>query len=276
MQCFAFADEAAEDLSGQIAAMQRNGLQGLEIRGVDGENVSDLSLEKAREIRRRLADAGLRVWAVGSPIGKIPLDAADLPAHLDKLRHTLDVAHALGTDKLRMFSFYLPAGKSPESCRGQVMDWMGELLRCGAGSGVTFCHENEKGIYGDNALRCQELLTAFPELAGVFDPANFIQCGQDAWAAWELLAPRVRYLHVKDALPDGQVTPAGLGAGQVGRILGAYRAQGGDALTIEPHLAVFASLENLEREGARTQTAYSYPSASAAFDAACAAVRALL
>ena len=63
LRVFAFADEASPTLAGQIAAMERNGLQGLEIRGVDGENVSDISLEKARETRRRLEDAGLTVWS---------------------------------------------------------------------------------------------------------------------------------------------------------------------------------------------------------------------
>lgn len=38
--------------------MRRNGLNGLEIRGVDGENVSAISLEKAKEVRRKLDDAG--------------------------------------------------------------------------------------------------------------------------------------------------------------------------------------------------------------------------
>ncbi len=35
----AFADEAANDLNGQIAAMQENGIELLEIRGVDGQNI---------------------------------------------------------------------------------------------------------------------------------------------------------------------------------------------------------------------------------------------
>ena len=44
-------------------------------------------------------------------------------------------------------------------------------------------------------------------LVGVFDPANFIQCGQDTWEAWELLASRTYYMHIKDALADGKVCP---------------------------------------------------------------------
>ena len=45
-QIFAFADEASPLIDGQIVAMQRNQLQGLEIRNVDGENVSAISAGK--------------------------------------------------------------------------------------------------------------------------------------------------------------------------------------------------------------------------------------
>ena len=103
LRVFAFADEASPAISGQIAAMERNGLQGLEIRGVDGENVSGISLDKAREVRRRLEDAGLTVWSVGSPIGKIDLEKDDFAAHLDKLRHTLDVGRELGAKQTDIF-----------------------------------------------------------------------------------------------------------------------------------------------------------------------------
>ena len=53
---YAFADEADPNVDGQIAAMLRNGLQGLEVRNVDGTNVSSITLEKAREVRQKLDD----------------------------------------------------------------------------------------------------------------------------------------------------------------------------------------------------------------------------
>ena len=74
MRIYAFADEASPAIDSQIAAMRRNGLNGLEIRGVDGENVSAISLKKAKEVRRKLDDAGLCIWSIGSPIGKIGID----------------------------------------------------------------------------------------------------------------------------------------------------------------------------------------------------------
>jgi len=274
---YGFADEASPRLDGQIAALTRNAMDGLEIRNVDGQNVSDISLDKAREVRSRLDAAGLEVWSVGSPIGKIDIARDDFSAHLDKLRHTLEVAGVLGAKRLRMFSFYIPSGDDPARWRDEVMDRLGRMADLAEGTGVRLCHENEKGIYGDNAERCLDILSTQPRIAGVFDPANFIQCGQDTLKAWELLKPYIDYMHVKDAMPDGSVVPAGRGVGSLPAILADYLARGGEALTLEPHLKVFDGLSALEREGNTSGVGgYAYPDGDAAFDAAAAALRQLL
>ena len=276
LNIYAFADEASGQISGQIAAMRRNGLNGLEIRGVDGQSIADITVEKAHEVRRMMDDAGLHIWSMGSPIGKIGIDSDAFDAHLDKLRHVLELADVLGAKNVRMFSFYVPAEKIAD-CRGKVMDQVGQMVGVARGSGIKLCHENEKGIYGDMADRCLELLNAFPEMDGIFDPANFIQCGQDTLAGWTLLKDRIKYLHIKDALASGRVVPAGKGIGHVKTILDDFRAMGGCNVTIEPHLSVFDGLKDLEQAGNRSQVdEYTYASSDEAFDAACDALKALL
>ena len=47
----AFADEADGRISEQIKAMIRNGIEYLEIRGVDGTNIADITLDKAKELK---------------------------------------------------------------------------------------------------------------------------------------------------------------------------------------------------------------------------------
>lgn len=275
MKIYAFADEASPLMKNQIAAMQRNGLSGLEIRNTDYGNVSKITLDQAREIRRMLADAGLTVWSCGSPIGKIAI-TGDFKAHLDVLRHTLDVTNALDAKNIRMFSFYLPENADPALYKNQVMDYLGEMLRVAEGSGIALCHENEKGIYGDLAPRCREILDAHPALQCVFDPANFLQSGQETWEAWEMLRDRVKYMHVKDALPSGQVVPAGKGAGRLSEILQDFKKMGGEHLSVEPHLKVFEGLANLEHGEKTVMDAFAYPTSDAAFDAACQALKQLL
>ena len=73
IKIFAFADEAGGLIDQQINAMKRNGLSGVELRGTEFGNVSDLTAEQAKEIRKKLDDNGLCVWSAGSPIGKIDI-----------------------------------------------------------------------------------------------------------------------------------------------------------------------------------------------------------
>jgi len=272
----AFADEASPQVDAQIAAMQRNGLNGVELRQVDGENISSISLEKAAEVRKKLDDAGLIAWSLGSPLGKIDIETGDWAAEQEKLKHTIELAHVLGAENIRMFSFYMPKDGDPAAFRSKVMDRLSVMAQIARGTGVTLCHENEKGIYGDIPERCADIHQTVPQIAGVFDPANYIQCGQDTWHCWDLVHSYIKYMHIKDARTDGMVVPAGAGAGQIDRLLAAYRAQGGQWLTIEPHLKVFDGLAALEREGETSQVgAFVYETADAAFDAACEALKKL-
>lgn len=276
MKIYAFSDEAASSVDGQISAMLRNGLNGTEIRGVDGQSISSVTADKAKEILRKLKDHGLSVWSVGSPIGKIDIEKDDFDTHMERFRHTLEIAGCLECSRLRMFSFYLPAGKDPKEYRNEVIDRLGRMADTAGAFGITLCHENEKGIYGDLAVRCADILDAVPALHCIFDPANFIQCGQDIPEAWALLRSRVDYMHIKDALPDGTVVPAGKGIGHLSEILTDYLADGGQAVTVEPHLQVFEGLSSLEKDRKTQIPAYAYPSSDAAFDAACDALKALL
>lgn len=267
----AFADEADSCLDKQISAMRSNGIDYLEIRGVDGENVSDISEGKAREIRKKLSDSGLSVWSVGSPFGKIGIED-DFTPHLEKFKRGIGLANILGAKHMRIFSFYVPRDNA-EKYTDEIMLRLEKFLSAASGSGVILCHENEKGIYGDIAARCGEIHKKFPEIKAVFDPANFIQCGQDTKAAWEILSPYVEYMHIKDALPDGSVVPAGKGEGSIPFLLENYK---GDVLTIEPHLSVFSGFDKLEKSHGKMPEKYCYSSSGEAFDAAVSALKELL
>lgn len=272
----AFADESSPILSGQIDALKRNGFDYLEIRNINGKNISDLTLSEAKEIAAQLADQGLAVKSLGSPIGKIQVDG-DYAAHLDLYKHTLDLAGVFGADKIRLFSFYIPKGMDPAACRDTVLRRMDDFVVLAKPHGVTACHENEKGIYGDIASRCLDLHRNVPGLAAVFDPANFIQCGQDTLEGWEMLCDYVNYMHIKDALPDGRVVPPGEGIGYVPVLLEKFAAQGGKLLSLEPHLSDFVGLKALEREGEESIVgSLSFESNEAAFDHAAKALKKLL
>ncbi|MCR4792027.1 MAG: sugar phosphate isomerase/epimerase [Lachnospiraceae bacterium] len=262
----AFADEASGEINGQIRALKENEINLLEIRGVDGSNIADISTEKAKEVRAKFEDAGISIWSLGSPFGKIHMDD-DFAPHLESFKRGLETAQILGCRHIRMFSFYGTEGRKSE-----VFERLSLFLRAAEGTDAILCHENEKGIYGDVAHRCLEIHREFPQIKAVFDPANFIQSGQDTVEAWKMLSPYVEYMHIKDALQGGQVVPAGKGAGNLPYLLSEYK---GDVLTVEPHLTVFDGLEKLEGKEKTQINPYSYPDSFTAFKAACDALKSL-
>ena len=268
----AFADEASNELLGQIAAMKRNGISLLEIRNVCGKNIKAISKEEAKDIRAKLDDAGIGVWSIGSPTGKISIND-EFEDHLDSFKHQIELAHILGADHYRLFSFF--ETDDSEGCFQKVCGRMQAFIDAAKGSGVILGHENEKGIYGDIAVRCKKLLDALPELKNIFDPANFLQCGQNTLEAWELLASYTEYMHIKDCDKNGIVVPAGTGDGNVGEILKKFIAQGGRVMTLEPHLTKFIGLSQLEN-GEKTKIGFAYANADEAFDAAANALHKLL
>lgn len=262
----AFADEASADRMQQIKALVENDIPYLEIRGVDGTNIADLSREDALRFKAELDAAGIRVWSIGSPAGKSDIHADFSPA-VEQFKHLLEMADIFEAKRIRLFSFYGTDGKDEyfdEVCRrlNIYCDLCEE-------HGVIPCHENEKGIYGELAPQCERLHRAIPRLRAVFDPANFIQAGQEIMSAWALLAPYVEYCHIKDALENGRVVPPGDGVGCLREFLPLYAERGGEVLTLEPHLGEFVGLAGLEQEGARSDVGgLAFKDGRAAFDCA--------
>lgn len=277
MKIYAFADEASPIIDEQIKAMKENEVDGLEIRYVDGINISDISDSKAKEVRKKLDDANLRVWTIGSPIGKIDIEKDDFALHTEKFKRTLELADILGAENIRLFSFFVPSENRTDN-KDKVIERLGYFCEIAKGSGITLCHENEKGIYGDIPERCLEIHKALPEMKAIFDPANYVQCGVDTLQAWELLKGYVKYLHIKDALADGSVVPAGKGIGNVKYILDDFKKLGGNSVTVEPHLTVFDGLKALEKErdASVVGEVYRYITADEAFSAAVSALREIL
>ncbi len=246
-----FSDEISPDFSQQLEAVREFGLSHIELRGADGINVSSLTSEKLREIREKLNASDITVSSIGSPIGKISIED-DFPKHMELLKRTLETQKELNAPYLRMFSFYLPKEEPAENYRGKVMEQISAMVEEAARWDSVLLHENEKGIYGDNAPRCLELQKNFagPNFKAVFDFANFVEVGQDTLSAYELLHPYIEYVHIKDALKDEKkIVPAGHGDGHVKDILndllhGGWRG----FLSLEPHLTDFTGLAALEQD----------------------------
>ena len=263
----AFADEAGSSLDDQIAALQREGIPFLELRSIDGKNVLSLSEAEAEGYAARLRQAGISVFSIGSPLGKVDIDG-DFDAYLEQVRHLFRLAHIFSCTRIRMFSFYHAADR-----REEVIARLRTMVSEADKAGVILYHENEKDIYGDTVDHVEDLMRSVPGLRFVYDPANFIQCGQDMNRAMDRLLARISYFHIKDVIREtGELVPAGEGDGLLPELIA--RIPRDAVLTVEPHLAVFdgyGQIDHTEMKGK-----HIYENNTASFAAAVAGIKKVL
>lgn len=245
-----FSDEIDSSVDTQFQVLQKLGITYFEPRGIDGKNISELSDEEIQSLKEKMGRYGIRVSSIGSPIGKVNLKEP-FGEHFALFKRVVEIALRLEARYIRMFSFYHDGGDvwTAEE-RQEVLSRLREMIEYAGEQGVVLLHENEKGIYGDTADRCADLMKELgcDSFKAVFDPANFVQCGQDTAYAYEQLKDHIEYLHIKDACAeDGRVVPSGSGDGKVEEILKQLFANGYNGfLSLEPHLGNFAGLADLE------------------------------
>ncbi len=246
------SDEADFDLTRVLRDfVPEFGLGEIELRELkqDGRRIylaRDADLQMAREIGCQLADAGVRLTALDTPVFKVawpgtqplsfPADqhppaatAADagLEDQFELLRRAAGLAHELGTRRLRVFAFLRVA--RPRDILAPMMDALGRALEIAEKEDVELLLENEFATNMATGPETASILSALPHprLSHLWDPGNSFAAGETPFpGAWQCLDPRrIAHIHVKDArrLPDGKVDWACMGAGVID-FAGQFRA----------------------------------------------------
>ena len=271
----AFADEYADNLKEQCEALNKFGIENIEIRGVNGKNVSALTASEVKETKKILDDYGIKVSSIGSPLGKIDIKG-DLNGHYETAKRVYETANILGAKNVRMFSFY--SKETPfDKCKSEVYAGLEKLVDLSDDTGLTLCHENEARIYGESPEKCLEIAEYFGgRIKCVFDMGNFVLDGYEPLSAYKLLFDYIEYFHIKDAFYTGAIVPAGKGEAKIKEILDDYKLNGGkDAfITLEPHLQTFSGLNALV--GKSFDNPYKYDNQKAAFTDAVEKLKGLL
>lgn len=266
-----FADEAADGVEGQIAAVGELGWHGIELRSVDGRNVLDLDEAGFAALRSALEKAEVLVPCIGSTIANwgrsVDEELGETIALADRAARR---AKALGAPMVRVMSYALDLDDHGRPLPDQRLGARAARLaaicdRLGA-EGIQAVHENCLTYGGLSWRHSLELLEAVPSLRFVFDIGN--PCltpdfskrepypNLDPWEFWTALKPYVVHIHVKDGWRDPEtggetyVYP-GEGPAQVARILEDCLGSGYSGwLSVEPHMAVVfhdASVRSPER-----------------------------
>lgn len=262
----AFADEYADSFEEQLQALEQFDIGNLELRHLNGKNISVLSKKEVEEAKKKMDALGIKASAIGSPIGKIKLND-NMDAHLETAKHIFESANIMDIKFVRIFSFYAPDGKNITDMKSEVFDALAKLITIAKEYGITLCHENEAKIYGDIPSRCREILDNFDgEIKCVFDMGNFILEGVEPYPyAYELLKKDIAYFHIKDAFAEGTIVPAGKGDAKIKEILMAHKqyANADFFVSLEPHLQTFSGLNALV--GRSFKNPYQYADAKSAF-----------
>lgn len=250
-QISGFTDEASESFDDQLKLAQKLGMEQICIRGVNGKNIGDFTLEEFQAtILPILESYQIGLSSIGSPIGKLAWDdSAGFKLQCECLADLCQMAKLANCDYIRIFSFFVETSLIDEKVTQTVVEKLQAFVEIAEKFEVVLLHENEKGIFGDNASRCLFILEAVdsPYFRGIFDFANFVQVKQKPEEAYQLLKNWIDYFHIKDAeWSSGKNVGCGTGDGQIALIMDKAAVAGYQGyLTLEPHLQSFVGLSSL-------------------------------
>lgn len=219
------SDEVSQDLPDLIRFVKEFRLPGIELRSMFGRAFKDLTAADIAEIKRVAQGEGWKIFGCSSPVFKCEIDdAAAVRAHLEEFKRSLNIAHELGSELVRVFTFLRRSSQENSALLPRVATHLEELRKVAAGSKVRIGIENEHSCIvatgGEAAAICA--LLPDPQFGIVWDPCNVLYVpGSEAnvVAPFPTFAKRVAHIHVKDAVritpkPGGLLglaAPVGLG-----------------------------------------------------------------
>lgn len=240
------SDEAGQSIDTQIQAHRELGWGYLELRLVDGVNITALPDDTFDVVYRKVEEAGMKVSCFASAIANWarPI-TCDPSIDVEDLKRAIPRMQRFHTSYIRVMS-YPNDPKNPISdadWRDEAIRRMKALAEIAEGGGVILLHENCSGWGGQSAENSNILLEAVdsPALRVVFDTGNPVTYGQDAWEYYQTVYPHIEYVHIKDAKKvngEDVYTFCGEGDGRVRDILRDLLGKGyAGGVSIEPHLA---------------------------------------
>ena len=217
----AFADEAANHKTAleQFAALAALGLKWYSPRfvavdaGDEVSHVVDLPVEKLSRLKQLQDEFGLSATSIGARLGKVKLRDVDDGSHnrfiddqayLDgEVAGTIAAAHALGSKLVRGFSFYHPAGESPDSYIDEAAERLRPIVSRCADEGLVYGLEVEANLVGQNGRTLAALAHAVdaPNLVCIFDGGNLSSQNMtpdQCVAEWEAMRDVTGWIHIKD------------------------------------------------------------------------------
>jgi len=251
-----FTDEVSDDLTLQIKALKELGWNYIDLRTVDGKNVSSLSDDEFDKVYQQLSENDIEIACFGSSIANWGREA-DNSLELDILEMKQSIRHMQKADVrfIRIMSYKVDSPVKLDSDHETiVIKNIGKIVRLAEESGIVCLHENCETWAGQSCQHSLRLLERInsPALKLVFDTGNPVSMYriagdppypyQDSLKFFQQVREHVAYLHIKDArwVDDTlHYTFPGEGLGNVEDILQMVNECNMEIpISIEPHVAV--------------------------------------
>ncbi len=248
-------DEASDSLERQIQVCTELGWRWIDLRTIDGVNITNIPEPEFDTLLEKLTDAGLRISSFGSAIANWGRRVTDsLETDLEELKRAIPRMHKAGTKFLRIMSYRPEDGGSPQNLETEVIRRLREIVRRAEDGGIVCVHENCDTWGGqsyEHTLRLLEELDS-PAFSLVFDTGNPVETRdhrdtamttyQDAFEFYRTVRDHISYVHIKDGYVKNEQTVytyPGEGGARVPEILKDLYEFGYDGgFSIEPHVAV--------------------------------------
>jgi L-ribulose-5-phosphate 3-epimerase len=230
-------DEISQDFDHACSVTAKDfGLGWIELRGMWNKNITTLDAGQIAESKRILAKYNLKVTDIASPLFKVDWPGAptskqserrdtfhadeDFKAQDALLEHSIDLAKAFGTDRIRCFDFWRLDDVKPY--RAAINEKLRQAARRLAKENLILILENEMSCNTATGAEAAATLAAIPERNFMlnWDPGNAATFPDSMPypKGYDLLPKdRIGHCHAKNVVrkPDGKWEWAPVGTGVV-------------------------------------------------------------
>lgn len=245
MKWTGISDEAGQSIEIQIKAHKELGWEYMELRGVDGENITMMSDEKFERIYEKIVESKMKISCFASCIANWATKiSGDFKKDYDELLRAIPRMKKLNTKYIRVMSWPNDSENpwKEEKWAKEVIRRMKELVKIAETNDIIIVHENCSGWAGkspENSLRLVEEINS-QNLKLLYDTGNVLHYnkGVDPLEFYNFIKPYIEYVHIKDYDENEKACYPGDGKARVKEILTELKNSGYNGfVSIEPHLA---------------------------------------
>jgi L-ribulose-5-phosphate 3-epimerase len=199
----AVTDIFSPDPLAAAAAMRALGMQGAELRTINGNNILDAGKEELDTALKAVWDNGLEVVAIASPLLKCRFD--EWAAQSRQAERAFEIAGMAGAKMVRVFSGARVA--EPAKDFELLVDLLQDLADKAGKHGLTIALENDRSCNVATAQELAGVLAAIDHsnLQVLWDPASAYISGEKPFpSGYQMLdVTRIANVHAKDCTLEG-------------------------------------------------------------------------